>query len=204
MDRCRFCNSKQISKWGIRHNKNYDLQIFKCKDCSKQFSTNLGFKGMSATPDQITMAMNLYFNGESSRKVAQSIALTGIKVSYKTIQRWNKKYVSLMEKYLDKITPLVGEQWRTDELYLKIKGDRKYLFAMLDSETRFWLSQMVSEHKGNDDVSPMFDNAKKRARKIPKTLISDGAANFHHAWKDQYKAKNFLHKNTEHINEVGL
>ncbi len=54
---------------------------------------------------------------------------------------------------------------------------------MLDSETRFWLSQMVSEHKGNDDVSPMFKDAKKKAGKVPTALISDGAVNFHHAWK---------------------
>ena len=170
----------------------------------KKFSHNLGFENMMATPDQITMAMNLYFNGESSRRVAQSLTLTGIKVSYKTIQRWTRKYVKLMEKYLDKITPQVGEQWRTDELYLKIKGDKKYLFAMLDSETRFWLSQMVAEHKGNNNVSPMFKEAKQRARKVPKTLVSDGAANFHHAWKEQYRAKNFLHKETEHQRHIHL
>jgi len=98
----------------------------------------------------------------------------------------------------------VGEQWRTDELYLKIKGDRKYLFAMLDSETRFWLAQMVSEHKGNDDVSPMFTEAKKKAKKVPAVLISDGASNFHHAWKNQYKSKNFLHKDTEHHRHIHL
>jgi len=49
-----------------------------------------------------------------------------------------------MDRYLDKITPQVGKSWRTDELYLKIRGDRKYLLATLDSETRFWLAQMVS------------------------------------------------------------
>jgi len=189
---------------GIRHNMQHDIQMFKCKDCSRKFSVNLGFENMMATPDQITMAMNLYFNGESSRKVAQSIALTGIKVSYKTIQRWNKKYVELMDRYLEQITPQVGENWRTDELYLKIRGDRKYLFAMLDSETRFWLAQMVSEHKGNDGVSPMFREAKKRAGKVPSTLISDGASNFHHAWKNQYRAKNFLHKDTEHHRHIHI
>ncbi len=139
----------------------------------KESSHNLGFEKMMATPDQITMAMNLYFNGESSRKVSQSLILTGVKVSHVTIQKWNKKYVDLMGKYLDKITPQVGEKWRTDELYLKIKGDKKYLFAMLDSETRFWLSQMVSTHKGNDDVSPMFKEAKQKAKKVPTVLISE-------------------------------
>ena len=204
IDSCQKCKSDNIKKDGIRKNKSGDIQRFRCLDCKYRFSINLGFEGMRATPDQITMAMNLYFNGESSRKVAQSIALTGVSVSYKTIQAWNKKYVSLMDKYLEKITPQVGEQWRTDELYLKIKGDRKYLFAMLDSETRFWLAQMVSEHKGNDDVSPMFTDAKRKARKIPSTLISDGAANFHHAWKEQYRPRNFLHKDTEHHRHIHL
>ena len=122
---------------GIRHNKQHDIQMFKCNDCKRKFSINLGFENMMATPDQITMAMNLYFNGESSRKVSQSLILTGIKISYKTIQRWNEKYVSLMEKYLDKITPQVGEQWRTDELYLKIKGDKKYLLQCLIQRPSF-------------------------------------------------------------------
>ncbi len=204
IDTCKYCKSANITKMGVRHNKNYDVQMFSCKDCNRKFSINLGFEKMRATPDQITMAMNLYFNGESTRKTAQSLLLTGIKVSNVTIHNWIKKYVDLMDRYLEKITPQVGESWRTDEMYLKIKGDKKYMFAMLDSETRFWLAQMVSEHKGNDDVSPMFKQAKCTANKVPSTLISDGAANFHHAWKEQYKAKNFLHKDTEHVRHIHL
>lgn len=63
---------------------------------------------------------------------------------------------------------------------------------------------MVAEHKGNDDVAPMFAQAKKVVGKVPTTLISDKAANFHHAWKPQYKAKNFLHKDTEYIHDVAF
>ena len=63
---------------------------------------------------------------------------------------------------------------------------------------------MVAEHKGNDDVEPMFKDAKRIAGKVPTTLISDKAANFHHTWKTQYKAKNFLHKDTWHINEIAF
>lgn len=204
IDSCTRCRSASIKKAGIRKNKSGNIQMFKCKDCNAKFSINLGFEGMRATPEQITMAMNLYFNGESSRKTAQSLTLTGIKVSHVTIQSWNKKYVELMDAYLDVITPQVGEQWRTDELYLKIRGDRKYLFAMLDSETRFWLAQMVATHKGNDDVAPMFAAAKKRAGKVPSVLVSDGASNFHHAWKRQYRPKNFLHKDSEHHRHIHM
>ena len=188
----------------MRKAKKGNLQVFGCKDCSKRFTLNLGFERKRATPEQITTAVDLLFSGLSSRKVAKSLEMTGLQTTYKTVQNWAKEYAALMETFVDKIRPQVGEAWRTDELYLKIKGNRRYLFAMLDSETRFWIAKMVAEHKGNDDVAPMFQQAKRIAGKVPTTTISDKAANFHHAWKDQYRAKNFLHKETEHINEVAF
>ena len=201
---CPNCDSDNIKKDGIRHNKNYDIQKFKCKNCGKKYSINLGFEKMKASPQIVTSALQLYFTGESLRNTQKFLELQGVNVTHKTVWNWIRKYTNLMEQYLEKITPQISDEWRTDELYLKIKGNKKYLFAMLDSETRFWLSQMVSEHKGNDDVSPMFAEAKSKAKKVPTTLISDGAANFHHAWKKQYKAKNFLHKETQHHRHIHL
>ena len=204
LGKCKFCDSPSIHKKGIKKAKKGNLQQFKCKDCGRRFVQNLGFERKRATPEQITMAVDLVFSGLSTRKTAATLKMSGASVSHMTVMNWATEYSGLMEKYLDKITPQVGENWRTDELYLKIKGDRKYLFAMLDSETRFWLAKMVAEHKGNDDVAPMFKKAEKIAGKKPAMLISDGAANFHHAWKDQYRAKNRLHKETEHHRHVHL
>ena len=204
LGKCKFCDSSNIHKKGIKKAKKGNLQQFKCKDCGRRFVQNLGFERKRATPEQITMAVDLFWSGLSSRKTATTLKMTGVQTSHITVQNWADEYGTLMEKYLDKITPQVGENWRTDELYLKIKGDRKYLFAMLDSETRFWLAKMVATHKGNDDVSPMFKKAEKIAGKKPAMLISDGAANFHHAWKNQYRAKNRLHKETEHHRHVHL
>ena len=161
MSCCKFCNSENFTKWGIRHNKNYDIQIFKCKDCSKKFSMNLGFEGLKAKPEMVTASMNLYFNGESTRHVADSMKLFGTKITHVTVQNWIKKYVRLMEKYLELITPKVSEKWRTDEIYLKIKGDRKYLYALMDDETRYWIAKQVSDHKYTQDVPiPMSKDCK--------------------------------------------
>ena len=34
-----------------------------------------------------------------------------------------------MQTYLNRITPnVVGDAWRTDELYIKIRGDMKYMY----------------------------------------------------------------------------
>ncbi len=204
LTKCKQCESNNVVKDSIRHYKKGDVQQYKCKDCGKRFTQNLGFERKHATPEQITMAVDLVFSGLSTRKAATTLKGMGVKTSHQTVLNWATEYAEIMETFADKITPQVGEQWRTDELYLKIKGNRKYLFAMLDSETRFWIAKMVATHKGNDDVAPMFKQAKKVAGKVPTTLISDKAANFHNAWKKQYKSKNFLHKETEHIHDVAF
>ncbi len=58
---CKFCESDNIIKKGLRKNKNYSIQTFQCKDCKKKFSINIGFEKMRATPQAITASMNLYF-----------------------------------------------------------------------------------------------------------------------------------------------
>jgi transposase-like protein len=42
-----------------------------------------------------------------------------------------------MQSYVEKLKPNVGDVCRADELWLKIKGDMKYLFALMDDETGF-------------------------------------------------------------------
>jgi transposase-like protein len=91
-----------------------------------------------------------------------------------------------MQKYLEKITPCVSNAWRTDELYLKIKGNIKYLYALMDDETRFWIAQQVADTKYIADVQPLFKEAKPFADKRPGAIISDGAPNFHDAYNKEF------------------
>lgn len=184
---CLSCSSQRIVKHGILHNKSGDLQRYSCRDCGKRFTLNLGFEKMQASPRAITQAMQLYFTGESFRNVQKFLRMQGMKVSHVTVYNWIGKYVGLMERYLKDFTPKVGDTWRTDELYVKFSGNMKYLFAIMDDETRFRISQMVADHKGTDDVRPMFKQAIEVTGKIPKTLISDGAENFHEAYRSEFK-----------------
>ena len=52
----------------------------------------------------------------------------------------------------------------------------KYLFAMMDDETRFWIAQEVAETKEKHDARTLFFRAKRLMGKQPKTLITDGLA----------------------------
>lgn len=178
--------------------------MYKCKECGRKFIHNLGFERKRATPEQITTAADLLFSGLSSRNVAYRLGKAGVEISHTTIQNWAVEYAGIMERLADTIMPQADEQWRTDEIYMNIRGERKYLFAMLGSETRFWIAKMVTENKGTDDVKPMFEKARDVAGKVPKTLVSDTAPNFHDAWQDGYMLKNFLQKPTIHINQIAF
>lgn len=201
---CIYCGSENISKDGLRHNKSGDIQVFNCKECGRYFTINLGFERMHATPQAITSAMQLYFTGESLRNVQKFLRLQGVNVSHVAVLKWIRKYVKLMQGYLDKIQPQVGDKWRTDEMYVKIKGDMKYLFAMMDDETRFRISQQVADHKGTSDVRPMFRESINVTGKKPKVLISDGANNFHDAYRKEFWSQFGEEVSPEHIREIRI
>ena len=96
-----------------------------------------------------------------------------------------------MDEYLDAIVPHVGGNWKTDEIYLRVKGNEKFLFSMLDSGMRFWLSVIVA-NKGTSDAVPIFEATEKLAGKKPGILILGEAVNFHETWRDMWRAKNPL------------
>ncbi|MFZ0512707.1 MAG: DDE-type integrase/transposase/recombinase [Candidatus Nitrosopolaris sp.] len=70
--------------------------------------------------------------------------------------------------------PNVGEAWRTDELYVKIRDNLKYLYAVMDDQTRFWIARQITDTKYTADVRPLFAHAKEIMGKRPNTLISEG------------------------------
>ena len=201
---CIYCGSKHLVKDGKRHNKGGDLQIFFCLDCLRYFTWNIGFERMKHNPKAITMALQLYFSGESLRNVQKALRFMGAEVSHKTVWVWIRKYVGLMEKYLDTITPRVGETWRADELYVKFRGEMKYVFAMMDDETRFWIAQEVAETKAKHDARGLFYASMTRADKVPTTLITDGLVSYHQAWKKVYAWKTTPTKVPEHVREITL
>ena len=197
---CKFCDSPDIILKGSRGGR----PRFKCRACGRFFAANLGFEGMRHGPEHVTIAVEVFFAGLSSRKTATTLTNAGCPVTYKTIQNWGRRFGGMMEQYLDLLRPHLGEAWRTDELYLRIRGDRKYLFAMLDAPTRYWIAKQVATHKGTDDVRPMFRKAREVAGKVPSLLTSDGASNFAEGHKREYAHKNYLWKDSRHESHIRM
>ena len=73
----------------------------------------------------------------------------------------------------------------------------KYLFAMMDDETRFLIAQEVAETKEKHDARVLFFKAKRLMGKQPKTLITD--------WLPSYSlACEQVFEGTKHIRKITL
>jgi transposase-like protein len=103
---------------------------------------------------------------------------------------------------LERITPNVSDAWRADELNVKVRGNPKYLFALMDDQTRFWIAQQVADAQYTSNIQPLFRRAKEIAGKRPNTMITDGAPNFHDAFNKEFFTLN--NPRTRHISHIRL
>jgi len=147
--------------------------------------------------------MQLYFNGESFRNVAESLSLIGAKVSHQTIYNWIQKYTGLMEKYIKKLAPNVSDTWRADEIHMKFKGNMKYVFALMDDETRYWIAQDVAGSKETVDAKTLFTKGQDAIGRKPKVLITDGLSAYHRAYQQLWETRK-LELRTRHIRHITI
>ncbi|MDR2708077.1 MAG: DDE-type integrase/transposase/recombinase [Nitrososphaerota archaeon] len=108
-----------------------------------------------------------------------------------------------MKDYAEKIAPNVSDTWRADEIYIKFNGNMKYLFAMMDDETRFWIAQEVAETKEKHDARNLLKMSKEVTGKKPMTFITDGLASYHDAYKKEFWTLK-KETRTEHVRHIKL
>lgn len=158
---------------------------------------------MKSSPEIITNALQLYFSSQSLRSIQKFLKLQGIKIDHSTIYDWIVKYTRLMKEHLNKIMPQVGDAWRADEVYTKIRGEMKYVFSLMDSETRFWIAQEVLDRKEGADASSLFRLGKKVTGIKPKVIITDGLKSYSEAYCKEFWTVNRENR-TIHIENVHL
>ncbi len=91
-----------------------------------------------------------------------------------------------MNEYAEKIKPNVSDVWRTDEIYIKMKGNKKWLFSVMDDQTRYWIAQQVADNKGRSDIRAIFREVKEISPVEPRKIISDGTPNFANAIHNEF------------------
>jgi len=167
---CKYCGSTNLVKYG----KKGDTQYYKCKDCNHTFAWNDALPGMRYPPDQIATAISLFYDGLSIDAVRRQIdSIYRVYPSDSTVYEWIVRFSKQAVKEARFTNIKVGDLWIADETVLKIDGKTIWFWDVIDDETRFLLASRVSFTRTTRDAHALFEQAAKRANKVPETVITD-------------------------------
>jgi transposase-like protein len=203
---CPYCNSQNLIKRGLRHDKTNDKQRFSCKDCKKRFVLS-PIKYIKGNAKLVCLAMDCYYKGLSYRDISDQFSqFYGLKISHVSIRSWILKFSKVMEKYSKTLQPKTSGVWNADEtMVLSKRGrDKKnpnaefdYVWNVMDNKTKFLLASVNSGRgRSSKDAQKVITEAYKQNVKMPNQIITDklgayqdGIRKTFHNWGSQRKIK---------------
>jgi len=167
--RCEYCNSKEISKYGVYK----DVQRWWCKKCNRKFSDNKSFPGTKMPLNAVHSALLMYYKGVPLKSIRQQLeeeysCYPSSSTIYRMIQR-------LTEESLDDIKmdqPKVGNTWIVYESTITIGSKKYWILDQVDSATHFLLSSAFSSSRNPEDIKILMESALDKAQKLPEVLIT--------------------------------
>ena len=72
----------------------------------------------------------------SYRDIEELMNERSVNVDHSTVQRWVVKYTGMLEEVFRKKKKTVGNSWRMDETYIKVKGKWCYLYRAVDKANK--------------------------------------------------------------------
>ena len=197
---CKYCDSGRLKKDGMRQTKKGSVQRFKCLDCKKRFTANFGFEKKQFDESTITGALQMYFSGMSVRDISNHYEMMGTDVSFKTVYNWVAKYSKMTSDYLNEIIPRTNGRTmvRADEIWIKIRGKQKYLFASMDDDTRYWLASDMAHTKFQHNADSLLELTKAKIGKAPAHFVTDGLPAY------MKSSKKVFGKKTNHIRHIHI
>lgn len=193
---CEKCRSDEaVIKDGIRFNQHSTIQRYRCKNCNHRFIVNHGFEKSKANPKAVTAALDLYFKGVSLRKISDHIKqFYDIKVSAVSILKWIRKFVDVVQPYVNSIQPAhLSGIYHVDEMMVHArrenmdKGHYQWLWNLMDDTTRFWVSSIVTQRREVADARKVFKDAKTKTSKAnTNAIVHDGLPSYNDAFNKEY------------------
>jgi transposase-like protein len=154
------------------------------------------FAGRHFDREVIILCVRWYLRFKLSlRDLVEMMAERGLSLAHTTIMRWVQHYTPEFEKRWHRYALAVGQSWRVDETYVKIKGEWCYLYRAVDREGRT-VDFRLSARRDVAAAKAFFRKAVKSQQRPPQTITLDGYAASHRAVRE-LKADGFLATDTK-------
>ncbi len=174
--KCPTCKKSNIVKRGTFETKAHGKQQrYYCKSCDKKFIVRTGFYRMRNNGKKITLSIDLFFRGISTRKIQEHLqTFYPHNSSHMSIYRWVIKYSKMISKFTDKLKLDVGSELQIDEQAHARLGERNWLIDSIDTKTRFVVASSFHESRGQKEIKEVLKNAKQKTLNQFEIVTSDG------------------------------
>jgi len=185
---CPNCKSKKTKKRGLRKTENRGkIQRYFCNDCRKSFVIDDGFFRMRNAPQKITLSIDLFYRGVSTRKVQEHLtAFYPHNCDHRTILRWIVKYSKMIHSFTNKLKIRCGEELQIDEMDYKTKGKQSWFIDSIDTKTRYMVSSEYFKTREQKQLIKVLRNAKSKTAKQIKIVTSDGYTAYEKAIRESF------------------
>ena len=172
---CPYCNHNEVIGWGKRQTKNGQKQRYRCKACKKQFIEEKDFERYKGNGKITTAILDLYFKGLSLRQIQDHLKqFYELSLDHSNILRRIQKYSKIIDEYVKTLKPELKDIWHHDEMKIQAGGKWKWLWNIMDGDTKFLITTQVSTKARVRETRDFFKTAKETAQKEPEFLITDG------------------------------
>ncbi len=136
-------------------------------------TSDLSYAGYRFPPEIIGHAVWLYHRFCLSFRDAEDLlAQRGITVSYETIRQWCHTFGPAYAKTLRRRRGRLGDTWYLDELFVKIQGQRRYLWRAIDQDGDL-IDILVQSRRDRHAATRFFRKLLKDQGRAPRRLITD-------------------------------
>lgn len=193
---CPNCKSKKTIKWTKRKTQNRGIiQRYKCKDCGKYFTIDDGFFRMRNSPQKITLSIDLFYRGVSTRKVQEHLqAFYPHNSSNVTIYNWVVKYSKMISTFTDKIKINGGQEVQVDEMEYKTKGEKSWFIDSIDVKTRYMVASNYFKQRTTKNINVVMKRTKYKTQGNVTTITTDGFNAYIKSVKKTFGYNNKLHQ----------
>jgi transposase-like protein len=154
------------------------------------------FKGRHFDREIVILCVRWYLRFKLSlRDLVEMMTERGLSMAHTTIMRWVQRYAPEFEKRWRRFARAVGQSWRVDETYVKIRGEWRYLYRAVDRAGRT-VDFRLSPKRDVAAAKAFFRKAIKSQQRFPRTITLDGYAASHRAVRE-LKADGSLPANTK-------
>jgi putative transposase len=113
----------------------------------------------------------------SYRDVEELLAERGLDISYETIRRWVLKFGPVFAGRLRHHRPRASAQWHLDEMVVRIRGERMYLWRAVDHEGEI-LDMLVQRRRDKRAAVKLMRKLLKGYGFTPAVIVTDKLASY--------------------------